>query len=70
MAFDTRELFARLLKCESGGEGIEGMRAVASVIINRSTVPYGECAGNHYTAKSVYLLKDFRRGSVQFAKCV
>lgn len=44
MAFDTRELFARLLKCESGGEGIEGMRAVASVIINRSTVPYGEFA--------------------------
>lgn len=44
MAFDTRELFARLLKCESGGEGFEGMRAVASVIINRSTVPYGEFA--------------------------
>ncbi len=44
MAFDTRELFARLLKCESGGEGVEGMRAVASVIINRSTVPYGEFA--------------------------
>lgn len=44
MAFDTRELFARLLKCESGGEGIDGMRAVASVIINRSTVPYGEFA--------------------------
>ena len=42
MAFDTRELFARLLKCESGGEGIDGMRAVASVIINRSTVPYGD----------------------------
>ena len=44
MAFDTRELFARLLKCESGGEGVEGMRAVASVIINRSTVPNGEFA--------------------------
>ena len=44
MAFDTRELFARLLKCESGGEGIQGMRAVASVIINRSTVPNGEFA--------------------------
>ena len=44
MAFDTRELLARLLKCEAEGEGIDGMRAVASVIINRSTVPDGEFA--------------------------
>ena len=44
MAFDTRELFARLLKCERGGEGVEGKRAVASVIIHRSTGPNGECA--------------------------
>lgn len=44
VAFDTRELFARLIKCEAGGEGIDGMRAVASVIINRANVPYGEFA--------------------------
>ncbi len=44
VAFDTRELFARLIKCEAGGEGIDGMRAVASVIINRSNVPDGEFA--------------------------
>lgn len=44
MTFDTRELFARLIKCEAGGEGDDGMRAVASVIINRSTVPNGEFA--------------------------
>lgn len=44
VAFDTRELFARLLKCEAGGEGIDGMRAVASVIINRANVPDGEFA--------------------------
>lgn len=44
VAYDTRELFARLLKCEAEGEGIEGMRAVASVIINRSTVQGGEFA--------------------------
>ena len=31
MAFDTRELFARIIKCEAGGEGDAGMRAVASV---------------------------------------
>ncbi len=44
MAFDTRELFARLIKCEAGGEGVDGMIAVASVIINRANVPDGEFA--------------------------
>lgn len=41
---DTRELFARLIKCEAGGEGNEGMAAVASVIMNRALTPYGEFA--------------------------
>jgi N-acetylmuramoyl-L-alanine amidase len=44
MAFDTRELFARLIQCEAGGEGDIGMAAVASVIGNRARVPYGEFA--------------------------
>lgn len=39
---DTRELFARLIKCEAGGEGIEGMRAVATVVMNRVRVDSGE----------------------------
>jgi len=39
---DTRELFARLIKCEAGGEGLVGMRAVATVVMNRVRVPYGE----------------------------
>ena len=39
---DTRELFARLIKCEAGGEGLAGMRAVATVVMNRTRVPYGE----------------------------
>ena len=42
MPLSTRELFARLIKCEAEGEGINGMRAVASVIMNRVHVPYGE----------------------------
>ncbi len=42
MPFTTRELFARLLKCEAGGEGEDGMRAVASVIMNRVNIGYGE----------------------------
>ena len=39
---DTRELFARLIKCEAGGEGENGMKAVATVVMNRVRVPYGE----------------------------
>lgn len=42
MAFPTRELFARMIKCEAGGEGENGMRAVACVIMNRVHVAYGE----------------------------
>ncbi len=42
MAYDTRELFARLIQCEAGGEGEIGMRAVASVLINRANSNTGE----------------------------
>ena len=42
MPFSDRELFARLIQCEAGGEGDDGMRAVASVIMNRTNIPYGE----------------------------
>ena len=44
MAYSERELLARLIMCEAGGEGEEGMRAVASVVMNRAQVPYGEFA--------------------------
>ena len=39
---DTREMFARLIKCEAGGEGEAGMKAVATVVMNRVRVNYGE----------------------------
>lgn len=42
MPFDERELFARLIQCEAGGEGENGMRAVATVVMNRAKIPYGE----------------------------
>lgn len=42
MAFSDRELLARIIKCEAGGEGDVGMRAVATTIMNRVRVPYGE----------------------------
>ena len=44
MALTTRELLARLIKCEAGGEGFDGMQAVASVVINRAYVENGEFA--------------------------
>ena len=42
MAFSDRELLARLVKCEAGGEGEVGMQAVATVVMNRVHVPNGE----------------------------
>lgn len=42
MAYSDRELLARLIQCEAGGEGDNGMKAVASVILNRVNVPVGE----------------------------
>lgn len=42
MAYSARELLARIVKCEAGGEGENGMKAVATVIMNRVRVPYGE----------------------------
>lgn len=42
MPFSERELLAKLVKCEAGGEGENGMKAVANVVINRARVPNGE----------------------------
>jgi N-acetylmuramoyl-L-alanine amidase len=42
MAFSNRELLARIIKCEAGGEGDNGMKAVATTIMNRVNVPNGE----------------------------
>ena len=42
MAYSRRELLARIIRCEAGGEGDNGMKGVATVIMNRVRVPYGE----------------------------
>lgn len=42
MSFSDRELLARIVMCEAGGEGDNGMKAVASVIMNRAHVSTGE----------------------------
>ncbi|MDR2201684.1 MAG: cell wall hydrolase [Clostridiales bacterium] len=44
MGYDDRELLARIIKCEAGGEGENGMRAVATVIMNRVRASTGEYA--------------------------
>ena len=42
MAYSDRELLARMIQCEAGGEGDNGMKVVATVIMNRVNVPTGE----------------------------
>ena len=42
MAYDERELLARLIQCEAGGEGEIGMKAVAGVVMNRVNILGGE----------------------------
>ena len=45
MAYSDLELLARIVECEAGGEGETGMKAVASVVMNRVQVDYGNTAG-------------------------
>ncbi len=42
MAYSDLEPLARIIKCEAGGEGENGMKAVASVVMNRVNITYGE----------------------------
>ncbi len=44
MVYSERELLARMIQCEAGGEGDNGMKAVGTVIMNRVQVPDGEYA--------------------------
>jgi len=42
MSLSYNELLARLIQCEAGGEGETGMKAVASVLMNRLNAMEGE----------------------------
>ncbi len=44
MSFSDRDLLARIVMCEAGGEGENGMKAVATVIMNRVNSSVGEYA--------------------------
>ena len=41
MPLSARELLARTIRCEAEGEGDNGQKAVATVIMNRVHIPYG-----------------------------
>lgn len=59
MAFSDRELLARILECEAGGEGDTGMKAVACVIMNRVQVDYGEYGGLYTVNEVIYQPRQF-----------
>ena len=44
MAYSERELLARMIQCEAGGEGDNGMKSAATVIMNRVNASEGEYA--------------------------
>lgn len=52
MAYSDVELLARIIQCEAGGEGDTGMKAVATVVMNRVTEQYGEY-GRYNTVRDV-----------------
>ncbi|NLB79600.1 MAG: cell wall hydrolase [Clostridiaceae bacterium] len=42
MPLSAREILARIIRCEAEGEGDNGMKAVATVVMNRVHIPYVE----------------------------
>ena len=57
MAFSDLEILARIIKCEAGGEGENGMKAVASVIMNRVNITYGEYGRLEKTVRAIVYQK-------------
>ena len=57
MAFSDLENLARTIKCEAGGEGENGMKAVASVIMNRVNITYGEYGRLEKTVRAIVYQK-------------
>ncbi len=52
MPFSNLEILARTVQCEAGGEGDNGMKGVACVIMNRVNISYGEY-GRYNTIRDV-----------------
>ena len=47
------ELLARIIECEAGGDGEQGMQAVACVVMNRVNITYGEYGRLEPTVRAV-----------------
>ena len=63
MAYSDRELLARMIQCEAGGEGDNGMKAVASVIMNRVNSTEGEYARISRTV-AAFVIFYYNKGSL------
>ncbi len=59
MAYSDVELLARLIQCEAGGEGDNGMRAVASVVMNRVRTTVGEYGRLDTVSQVVFQARQF-----------
>ena len=59
MAYSDLECLARIIKCEAGGEGENGMKAVASVVMNRVEITYGEYAKYRTVRQVVFQPRQF-----------
>lgn len=47
------DILARIIRCEAGGEGENGMKAVACVVMNRVNITYGEYGRLQKTIRSI-----------------
>ena len=56
---DEIELLARLIQCEAGGEGMQGMQAGASVIMNRVEQSMGEYGRYNTISDVIYVPRQF-----------
>ena len=56
MPLSNLDILARTIQCEAGGEGDNGMKGVACVIMNRVNINYGEY-GRYNTIRDVVFAK-------------
>ena len=59
IAFSELELLARIVECEAGGEGENGMKAVGCVVMNRVEITYGEYGRLHTIRDVVFQTGQF-----------
>ena len=64
------ELLARIIQCEAGGEGEDGMRAVASVVMNRVRQTGGEYGRYNTVNDVIFAPRQFECATDQDRKSV